>query len=115
MLSLLKRLGDPKDTKAARILAVLLLLWEALFTYLIILKVPCTLFIKIFLLSPSTPDTEIDWIAYMEQVEGFQKVYRLTLSLVLMIVFRVKEITFSSRDRQDHVSIQLDTSISSLS
>ncbi|GMH32259.1 hypothetical protein BSKO_00093 [Bryopsis sp. KO-2023] len=50
------RLCDSNDSQASRLVACLLLVWEAIFCGLVIWKIPYT---------------EIDWVAYMEQVEAF--------------------------------------------
>ncbi|KAK9907969.1 hypothetical protein WJX75_000784 [Coccomyxa subellipsoidea] len=52
------RLDDPSDTRAAVWVAAGILLFEAVICPLIIAKVPYT---------------ELDWVAYMEEVEGFLK------------------------------------------
>lgn len=58
-------------------LAALFLFGEFVLSTLIILKVPCnvyysnTLSNKNYLLIRKHIDTEIDWIAYMQEVEGF--------------------------------------------
>ncbi|KAL6772031.1 hypothetical protein ACKKBG_A28705 [Auxenochlorella protothecoides x Auxenochlorella symbiontica] len=53
-----KRLQDPRDVRAATLFATLLLIGDALLSYIIIARVPYT---------------EIDWIAYMQEVSGFVK------------------------------------------
>ena len=88
----LKRLNDPKDTAAAITFAAFLLVAEAVLCSLIIWKVPCESLdglmvcvrrillilpawiatLKMF--SPGPADTEIDWMAYMQEVRGYQQV-----------------------------------------
>ena len=77
------RLNDTRDVEAARNTAAVLLCGEMLACVLILSKVPCK---SSCLRSNSTPqtarrtqlvlsaDTEIDWIAYMQQVQTFLQV-----------------------------------------
>ena len=77
------RLNDAHDVGAARITAAVLLCGEMLACVLILTKVPCKSFClhsrsitqaarRKHLLLPA--DTEIDWAAYMQQVQTFLQV-----------------------------------------
>ena len=92
------RLLDPADTRAALLVALLILVGEALLTGLIIRRVPCefeererertrstrhprcarppldlsTLILRLH--APFHTDTEIDWSTYMEQLRVIDKV-----------------------------------------
>ena len=92
---LLSRLQDPKDVQAATFVAFAILVFEAGICPLIIAKIPCK-FLHLYIsmqqlpyttggasdvnpLSATRPlvccaDTELDWVAYMQEVEGFMKV-----------------------------------------
>ena len=101
LLALLRRLQDPKDVQAAAFMAFAILVFEAGICPLIIAKIPCKsppfpclyLVIAICVVEPfsldvlsDTPgslavchaDTELDWVAYMQEVEGFMKVSPIT-------------------------------------
>lgn len=97
LLALLSRLQDPKDVQAAAIVAFAILVFEAGICPLIIAKIPCK-FLGIarmsvisamrygralspritrestITLAVCSADTELDWVAYMQEVEGFMKV-----------------------------------------
>ena len=79
-----KRLCNPQDAAAGTAVAAVLLAGEVVLCGLIITRVPCKSDTRDMLSSIShsatgidccqSADTEIDWVAYMDQVKGFLQV-----------------------------------------
>lgn len=79
-----KRLCNSQDVAAGTAVAAVLLAGEAVLCGLIIARVPCESDARDMLSSVSqsaigvdscqSADTEIDWVAYMDQVKGFLQV-----------------------------------------
>lgn len=105
MRALLSRLQDPKDVQAAAFMAFAILVFEAGICPLIINKIPCEFphihqcmhataawrYSRASDLKPCSAmtllvcsaDTELDWVAYMQEVEGFMKAMPFDLTHVV--------------------------------
>ena len=79
-----RRLNDPKDSAAGLLVAAVLLSLEAALNGFIIMRVKCACGLDCSSSREAwTPtgarcllgaDTEIDWVAYMQEVEGYRQV-----------------------------------------